>query len=219
MTETDRIHAVLDGELARDSLQPDELARLAVMEAALAEVAGALRATPVPELTQRVMRALPPEPAPRPGPWERVQRWLWAPREFALTFRPAYALAGFATAALAGVLLLSPPSSQSGAGAAGPVAAVSPSQRVYVQFRLDVNDASRVEVAGSFTGWEPTVELHQRTPGIWTALVPLDPGVHDYTFVIDGRRWIPDPTAPQVSDDFGGTNSRLFLPAPGERSI
>jgi hypothetical protein len=216
---TDRIHAVLDGELAREALQPDELARLVAMEAALGEIAGPLRGAPVPELTERVMRALPPRPAPRPSAWERVQRWMWAPREFAFTFRPAYALAGLATAALAGVLLLSPPSNRIDSSAPLSVAMTSPSPRVYVQFRLDVNDASRVEVAGSFTGWEPTVELHERTPGIWTALVPLDPGVHDYTFVIDGRRWIPDPTAPQVSDDFGGTNSRLFLPAPGERSI
>jgi hypothetical protein len=216
---TDRIHAVLDGELTREALQPHELARLVAMEAALAEVADSLRVAPVPELTERVMRALPPHPAPRPSAWERVRRWLWAPRELALTFRPAYALAGLATATLAGVLLLSPRSDRSGPGETAQVAEVSPSQRVYVQFRLDVSDASRVEVAGSFTGWKPTVELHERTPGIWTALVPLDPGVHDYTFVIDGRRWIPDPTAPQVSDDFGGTNSRLFLPAPGERSI
>jgi hypothetical protein len=188
------------------------------MEAALAEVADPLRAAPVPELTERVMRALPPTPAPRASAWERVRSWLWAPRELAVTFRPAYALAGFATAALAGFLLLSPPSRTAGVQPA-PVASAGVSQRVYVQFRLDVSDASRVEVAGSFTGWQPTVELHERTPGIWTALVPLDPGVHDYTFVIDGRRWVPDPTAPQVADDFGGTNSRLFLPAPGERSI
>lgn len=215
---TDRIHAVLDGELARQALEPEELIRLAAMEAALAEVAGPLRAAPVPELTERVMGALPPAPAPRASRWERVRGWLWAPRELAVTFRPAYALAGFATATLAGLLLLSPPSRTAGIQPA-PEAAASASQRVYVQFRLDVSHANRVEVAGSFTGWQPTVELHERTPGIWTALVPLDPGVHDYTFVIDGRRWVPDPTAPQVSDDFGGTNSRLFLPAPGERSI
>jgi hypothetical protein len=38
--------------------------------------------------------------------------------------------------------------------------------------------------------------------------------VHDYTFVIDGERMVVDPYAPRVADSFGGSNSRLFLPAP-----
>jgi 1,4-alpha-glucan branching enzyme len=87
-----------------------------------------------------------------------------------------------------------------------------------VQFRLQAPGAARVALAGSFTGWKPEYELHESEPGTWTALVPLKPGVHDYTFVVDGHEWIPDPNAPQVADDFGGRNSRLFLPAPGRRS-
>ena len=98
-------------------------------------------------------------------------------------------------------------------------AAISPAplpgtQRLYVQFRLEAPEASTVRLAGSFNGWKPTYELREAAPGVWTALVPLDPGVYDYTFVVDGKQWVPDPYAPQVDDSFGGTNSRLFLPAP-----
>lgn len=211
----DRVHAVLDGELPREVLSQEELARLIALESAVEEAARVLRAAPVPELSGRVMQALPPRPAVRQSAWERVRRWLWSPRELALTFRPAYALAGVAAAVLAGVLVVP----RAVERAPAPVAEAPAPQRVYVQFRLDLADARRVELAGSFTGWEPRIELHQAAAGVWSVLVPLRPGVHDYTFVVDGRRWVPDPSAPQVADDFGGTNSRLFLPAPGERAI
>jgi 1,4-alpha-glucan branching enzyme len=84
---------------------------------------------------------------------------------------------------------------------------------VFVQFRLDAS-ASRVQLAGSFTNWEPRYDLRQSAPGIWTITVPLTQGVHDYAFVVDGQRWIPDPYAPQIGDGFGGTNSRLALMSP-----
>jgi hypothetical protein len=85
--------------------------------------------------------------------------------------------------------------------------------QVFVQFRLDAA-ASRVQLAGSFTNWEPRYDLRQSAPGIWTITVPLTQGVHDYAFVVDGQRWIPDPYAPQIGDGFGGTNSRLALMSP-----
>jgi len=44
--------------------------------------------------------------------------------------------------------------------------------------------------------------------------VPLEPGVHDYAFVLDGERWVVDPDAPQVDDDFGGANNRLPIISP-----
>jgi 1,4-alpha-glucan branching enzyme len=85
---------------------------------------------------------------------------------------------------------------------------------MYVQFRLDAPNASSVQLVGSFTGWEPRYELHETSPGVWSVLVPLKPGVHDYGFMVDGERWVVDPKAPQVDDQFGGTNSRLSLAPP-----
>ncbi len=49
---------------------------------------------------------------------------------------------------------------------------------------------------------------------MWSVTVPLEPGVHDYAFVVDGEQWRPDPLAPSVDDGFGGTNSRLALLPP-----
>jgi 1,4-alpha-glucan branching enzyme len=86
---------------------------------------------------------------------------------------------------------------------------------VYVQFRIRVPDARSVQLAGTFTGWKPAYALSRSANGEWTALVPLRPGVHDYSFVVDGDVWVADPNAPQVDDSFGGTNSRISLPPIG----
>ena len=58
------------------------------------------------------------------------------------------------------------------------------------------------------------MQLSETAPGVWSAMVPLDPGVHDYTFLVDGQEWVVDPNATNVEDSFGGMNSRLFLAAP-----
>lgn len=219
----DRIHAFLDGDLPLDDLSPAERDALAEMEDALECVVAHLRAAPTPDLRAAVMRSLPPLPAQAPaaaapaaGPalWRRLADWLWNPRPVSLTFRPAYALAGAMLAAFAVVQVphLVTPS-------APPTALAAPQERepatLYVQFRLEAPEASEVAIAGTFTGWKPADVLKETAPGVWTALIPLRPGVHDYAFVVDGKEWIPDPNATQVEDDFGGTNSRISIPPPG----
>jgi 1,4-alpha-glucan branching enzyme len=59
--------------------------------------------------------------------------------------------------------------------------------------------------------------MQESVDGVWTILVPLPPGVHDYSFIVDGERWVPDPYAPQVDDGFGGVNSRLTVLTPADR--
>jgi 1,4-alpha-glucan branching enzyme len=80
---------------------------------------------------------------------------------------------------------------------------------VLVQFRLEAPDARDVRLAADFTGWRPAHALHRSATGVWTVVVAVAPGVHEYGFVVDGERWTPDPLAPQVDDGFGGSNSRL----------
>jgi hypothetical protein len=214
--ENDRIHAALDGEVRREELTDAERARLAEMEAALDLAAEMLRAAPVPELAGRVLAGLPaPSPAPAAPPLgARLAGWLWRP--VTIRFRPAFGLAGLAVAALAGVLVAprlspAPPVLPAVAEAGGDAP-------LYVQFRLSAPGASQVAVAGSFTDWRPEYELTEVEPGLWSVMVPLRPGVYDYTFVIDGERMVVDPYAPRVADSFGGSNSRLFLPAPSGRA-
>ena len=139
--------------------------------------------------------------------------WLWRPRPVRL--RPAYALAVAATFLL--VLLVTPP-------AVPPMTGVTTGgsesrTQVFVQFRLDAPDASSVRLAGSFTGWEPEYALHEGSPGIWSILVPLPPGVHEYSFMVDDLEWRPDPAAPRVNDGFGGENSRVAVVLPGYQSL
>jgi hypothetical protein len=208
----DPIHQHLDGD--RAVLSPDERAAADAFARTLDAAAAHLRAVPAPDLAARVMAALPAQ-APAVPAWRKAAGWLWNPRPVRLTFRPAYAFAGAAFAAVAAIVV---PTLDRGDPAA-PLAVATPKTAapiVYVQFRLESAQARQVALAGTFTGWQPTLQLQQKEPGVWTALVPLQPGVHDYVFVVDGERWVPDPNAPQqVDDSFGGTNSRISLPPLG----
>jgi 1,4-alpha-glucan branching enzyme len=132
-------------------------------------------------------------------------KWLWAPRPFALQWRPAYAFAVLALVGVFGVLGQGNPAS-------------TPVQTVLVQFRLDAPQAQQVQLAGNFTNWEPAHRLKRTGTGVWTVVVPVTPGVHSYGFVVDGKRWVVDPAARTVSDGFGGMNSQLAVLSP-ETSI
>ena len=83
-----------------------------------------------------------------------------------------------------------------------------------ILIRLDAPQARVVTLAGNFTRWKPAYTLTRSEPGIWTVVVALEPGVHDYAFVVDGERWVPDPMAPSVADGFGGVNSRVAVLTP-----
>lgn len=83
-----------------------------------------------------------------------------------------------------------------------------------VKFVLVAPQASQVTVVGNFNGWNPTANPMERTPtgGTWTVTVPLEAGRHEYSFVVDGSHWVPDPSAPLASEDgFGTANSVLLV--------
>jgi hypothetical protein len=215
MVMNERIHAFLDGELPPEALTPHERAQAARLSSAVHAAAAGVRAVAAPEMTARVMAALPAPPPRRAArPAAALLAWLWSPRPLRLTLRPAYGLA-FAALALLALTLGRPGMRGPTAHLPLPTALVSAPPPVYVQFRVRVPDARSVALAGTFTGWKPAVTLTQTAPGEWSALVPLRPGVHDYAFVVDGQRWMADPNAPQVDDSFGGTNSRISLPPLG----
>ena len=69
-------------------------------------------------------------------------------------------------------------------------------------------DASRVEITGSFTGWEK-VPLHEvGESGYWEITLELPRGVHRFTYILDGRTPFADPTVLACeNDDFGGVDS------------
>jgi hypothetical protein len=203
-------HRYLDGELPLDALSPRERAAADRLANVIAAASEQIRHRPVPDLTARVMAALPETPAPVAEPvLQRLLTWLWTPSRLELRLRPAFGMA-LAAAAVA-LLMLAPLSLRAPADGGSETSA---SAAIFVQFRFEAPGASSVSLAGSFTEWEPRVELRQSAPGVWSAMVPLTPGVHDYTFVVDGTEWVPDPHAFAVDDSFGGLNSRITLLRP-----
>jgi hypothetical protein len=190
----------------RPDLEP-HAASEADSDALIRRVAATLHAVPVPDLGARVTAAIHREQpaAAATGVRERLRaaaEWLLAPAT--VRVRPAFAMA----VSFAVLLLVALPSVDSGSEPA----AITEPQTVLVQFRLDAPGAEHVALVGSFTGWDTRVELMETAEGVWTARVAVPAGVHDYLFVVDGV-WSADPAAPEVPDGFGGTNSRLFLPA------
>lgn len=89
-----------------------------------------------------------------------------------------------------------------------------------VTFRLDArhwhDKPKRVHVAGSFQGWNKDQTALEDPDGdlIWEKTLKLDDGQHQYKFVIDGERWITDPTGDrelEVNDNHGGMNSGVIV--------
>jgi len=181
-------------------------------EAFGAAIGEELSAHPTPDLTHAVMRNITELERARSSGWRERLTWMWQP--VTIQLRPALAAA---FALLLGVGLWA------GFGAAPSsnasfVAAQEASAAVLVHFRLEAPGAHRVELAGSFSDWAPAFTLHESLPGVWTLVVSLEAGVHDYLFVVDGEKWVPDPHAPRVDDGFGSFNSRLALTSLNGRS-
>lgn len=164
-------------------------------------------ARPAKGFTDRVMARLAEQPLPeRESALQRFLAWCLRPRT--LHWNPL-ALAGAGVLA-AGALLLVPRVGPPAAiqTASAPVQAETGLARVRLVYH---GPAKRVSVAGSFNAWSvDSAPMTEVRPGVWTADLPLAPGRYEYSFVLDGARWVPDPAAPvHVDDGFGQTNGRL----------
>jgi len=82
-----------------------------------------------------------------------------------------------------------------------------------VVFLTEFPGATRVAVTGSFCNWSPEgLPLEQREDGLWERRQELEPGRHQYRYVVDGA-WLPDPfNESSVPNEFGGTNSLVLVP-------
>ena len=83
-----------------------------------------------------------------------------------------------------------------------------------VNFICNAPQAQSVSLVGDFNGWDPqrTRMIRLDHEGRWTARLKLPPGVHQYSFVIDGSTWVPDPGAKTtLADGFGGRNSVIIV--------
>jgi hypothetical protein len=77
-----------------------------------------------------------------------------------------------------------------------------------------VRGASRVEIAGDWTGWNP-VPLAQDVAGRWVLPATLEPGAYRFNLRVDGARWMVPEGFPVLDDGFGGTVGLLIVADTG----
>jgi 1,4-alpha-glucan branching enzyme len=67
--------------------------------------------------------------------------------------------------------------------------------------------AENVQLVGDFTRWEQDpIALKKQKDGTWQATVALEPGPHEYRFLVDGQ-WKDDTSCTQRRPNaFGGQN-------------
>lgn len=120
----------------------------------------------------------------------RPRRFRWAD-----LWRPiAIFTTGVATAMI--IVLLGLPSHQK----------ISVAHR-FVLYQPEVN---RVEIAGTFSGWKKLPMKRLGTSGYWEVMLELSEGDHRFSYIVEGRDRLPDPTVlARERDDFGGQNSIL----------
>lgn len=95
----------------------------------------------------------------------------------------------------------------------GVYAASNDSAHRPVQFVFVSADAREVSLVGSFNDWDmDATPLKLSRDGVWSVEVPLAPGRHVYSFVVDGKQWVPDAAAPRApADELGISNSIVYV--------
>jgi len=209
------LHRIADDPEARSLLQ---------FELQMTQDLAASRAPqPSPEFATDTMEQL--EEAAEPSLRTRFGNWWEAVTRPLITIpvRPAHALATLFVAAglwLAWPSAPSDPAPTVSNQASGTTqmqtatASAQQSQTVWTRFVYTDDDADSVAVAGDFSQWRP-ISLSPHTVNgktVWTGLVPVPRGEHEYQFVVDGEKWVTDPLAPEKEDDgFGAKNAVLKL--------
>lgn len=199
-----RLQEALDGERDPRDLPLDLREAYARLNAATQM----LKATPLVSVAARVMAEIRRNPVrvEHEGPARRLIHWLGGGRAVTVRLRPVWTLA--LAAGLAAVLVVQWPTGGPTPGVAQGIA----------RFVGHFPGARSVEVVGSFNDWSLGM-LHLNDNdgnGIWHADAVLPAGQHEYMFVVDGERWVPDPLAGRYVDDgFGaGQQNSLLIVRP-----
>ena len=228
------VQRFVDGDLSADEVQAalhriadDEEAReLLRFELEMTQDLAASRAAAPPDtFADDTMAALEPDPSRAPVLSDRLQAWWQAiTTPVTLDIRPlSTAMAALLLGIVAWIAWPSatPPDPQTASppttsSTSAQEASTSSTQQgtVWIRFMYTNNTADSVAVAGDFSQWDP-VPLSPRTVNgetVWTGLVPVSQGEHEYQFVINGERWVPDPLAPiKRGDGFGTKNAVLKI--------
>ena len=129
----------------------------------------------------------------------------WLGAAVNITRRPAWA-AALAAGVVAAVTL--------GVFRVHPTRAVAANQEIPVQFVLVAPEARSVAVVGDFNNWGlgDTALVAVNHNGVWSVSASVRTGVHSYAFLVNGKQWVADPTAPRAAgDDFGQPSSALVV--------
>ncbi len=81
----------------------------------------------------------------------------------------------------------------------------------YTRFTLHGhNDATKVQLSGSFNDWTTSDGIMKRTASGWVYDVKLEPGVYAYKFIIDGHWQRDEANQLTENDGFGEANSIYY---------
>jgi len=83
-----------------------------------------------------------------------------------------------------------------------------------VQFVLVAPTAHSVAVVGDFNDWglNDSALVATNHEGVWSVTAPVPAGVHRYAFLVNGKQFVADPSAPRsTDDDFGMPSSALVV--------
>jgi len=163
---------------------------------------------------EAVLERLRAEPTRGGGGFRSAWSWLVRPRRIPVS--PLGAVAGAATLVIVVALAgrtggprRDPPRLATvAAPAVSPEAGVRP-----VRFVLVAPEAATVFLVGDFNDWDPRATPLVRTDpgGVWTAAVPLGPGLYQYSFLVDGHIRAGEVDAPRAPGDEFGSESSVVL--------
>ena len=83
-----------------------------------------------------------------------------------------------------------------------------------LMFVFHDDSADSVSIAGDFNGWsQAATPLKRNESGLWfTEIVVPRAGRFEYKFIINGQRWIEDPSnGMKAPNNYGGLNSVLVI--------
>lgn len=185
-------------------------------------VGRAYRGVPIEaaEARRRLDERLRHEGRPGPAPW----RGSWWLGRASFRARPlvlagvtlALIAASVTVGALAGRSRPAPGPNASGTATAGAATSLGrAASEPRATFAIVAPGVSRVALVGDFNGWDPEATPLRRAAlgDLWIADVAMPTGVHLYAFVLDGTRWVPDPSAPLApAGAFDGRASVVVVP-------
>ncbi len=209
--DRDIIHKILDDEAGVE--EREELARRVEADPRLRdEFDGLSRAVRMLKESERreppgfftvgVMKKLP---ARKPSAAARVREFFLGSRVLRWNMATALAMAVVLIAALAVFMRLPRQAVQEAMKAPPQTESV-----VTVRLTFRAPEAHSVAVAGDFNKWRTNADEMKKSDGEWNIELKLKPGEYSYSFIVDGKSWVPDPGAEMYRDDgFGSRNAVL----------